>query len=830
MAQPIHPSDSIVFRTDEIPRIDIIIPADSLSAIIKNIDSNHEFKAQFIFTTSGYIDTVNNIGFRLRGNTSRRSDKKSFKVSFNSFKTGKEFFGLQKMNLNGEHNDPSIMRSFLSWELAESLQIVSTRSNHVDLYINDEYFGLYMNVEHIDDVFLKKRYGHELGNLYKCLNPANLEYLGKNKSLYKQKGYELNLANDGSDFTDLIELTQILSETPTENLALKLEPIFNVNGFIRYLALETFTGHWDAYSFGKNNFYLFKNKLTGKFEFIPYDMDNTFGIDWYGIDWATRNIYQWWNQDENRFLTEKIMGNAAYKDRYSYFLNEIVADYAKIEDYYQLIDDTKERIESSAKKDTYRTMDYGWSYADFQKSFDESLGKHVTYGLKPFIEKRTETIKEQLELNDISPVIENVNHEYMPNEQELKITAQVNDEKVPTVTIAWKLDDEAFVKEVLELVSLDDYSFVKNDLSNSGVFSYYIEASDENGNTTREPMAGVYTCKYGESGTTLRINEFLASNSVSVYDNYGQTEDYIELYNYGTEIIELGDKYLSDNRDKPLKWQLPAISLLPNDFLIIWADDDTKQGDSHANFKLSKSGEFIGLFDSPDMGFLPIDTLSYASQESDVSEGVMDGSILEKQAFLTPGGENNSELVAYVTYAFDLTDLMHAGDFDLEFDYLQVAADYNEWQPTQKLMDIDEDGLLRSSFFGFVSGESIQYQALISGDDQSGNVKDVQELVSGHNYLEHSIPVLSSLSENGIDGVEVYPNPVTQGHFAINAINTVTHYEIRNNLGYTVLKGILEQDTQIVETESLNAGLYLLSLYKGSRLMGSQILVIPIVY
>ncbi|MBL0099981.1 MAG: CotH kinase family protein [Saprospiraceae bacterium] len=52
----------------------------------------------------------------MRGNTSRVSAKKSFKIKFNHFGSGK-FYGLSDLNLNGEHNDPSIVRSKLSWDM-----------------------------------------------------------------------------------------------------------------------------------------------------------------------------------------------------------------------------------------------------------------------------------------------------------------------------------------------------------------------------------------------------------------------------------------------------------------------------------------------------------------------------------------------------------------------------------------------------------------------------------------------------------------------------------------------------------------------------------------
>ena len=113
------------FSSESLDRIDIVIDQDSLDIILQdgNQLSDYEFPATFIYTYLNTdsqivrIDTVEQIGFRLRGNTSRNSAKKSFKVSFNTFQSGRQYRGLDKMNLNGEHNDPTMMRALLSLDL-----------------------------------------------------------------------------------------------------------------------------------------------------------------------------------------------------------------------------------------------------------------------------------------------------------------------------------------------------------------------------------------------------------------------------------------------------------------------------------------------------------------------------------------------------------------------------------------------------------------------------------------------------------------------------------------------------------------------------------------
>ena len=74
--QPNFPKDGEVFRDDVVPRVDIYINPDTLDWIYENVESYQEFHAVFIFNNGNTADTIENIGFRLRGNTSRYSEKK----------------------------------------------------------------------------------------------------------------------------------------------------------------------------------------------------------------------------------------------------------------------------------------------------------------------------------------------------------------------------------------------------------------------------------------------------------------------------------------------------------------------------------------------------------------------------------------------------------------------------------------------------------------------------------------------------------------------------------------------------------------------------------
>jgi len=86
-AQSIFPENTPLYDDQSVPRIDIAINPDTLDWLYQseNSESNIEFSAQFIFSNGTISDTIEPVGFRLRGNTSRHAQKKSFKVSFNRF-------------------------------------------------------------------------------------------------------------------------------------------------------------------------------------------------------------------------------------------------------------------------------------------------------------------------------------------------------------------------------------------------------------------------------------------------------------------------------------------------------------------------------------------------------------------------------------------------------------------------------------------------------------------------------------------------------------------------------------------------------------------------
>jgi len=124
----------------------------------------------------------------------------------------------------------------------------------------------------------------------------------------------------------------------------------------------------------------------------------------------------------------------------------------------------------------------------------------------------------------------------------------------------------------------------------------------------------------------LLINEFMASNQSAYEDDYGESADWIEIFNAGRENVNIGGYYLTDDLGEPLKWQIPegytAVTTIPaGGFLVLFADEDTIQGPLHLDFRLDGHGESIGLSAIIKNVFHWIDTVTYNAQAIDHSCG-----------------------------------------------------------------------------------------------------------------------------------------------------------------------------------------------------------------
>ncbi len=124
------------------------------------------------------------------------------------------------------------------------------------------------------------------------------------------------------------------------------------------------------------------------------------------------------------------------------------------------------------------------------------------------------------------------------------------------------------------------------------------------------------------------VNEWMASNPSFLADPADlDFDDWFELYNAGTNTVDLGGFYLTDDLNTRRKFQIPAngqYTIPPGGYLLVWADDEIAQNsparpDLHANFQLSRTGESIALF-APD-GSTVIDSVTFGVQTNNITQG-----------------------------------------------------------------------------------------------------------------------------------------------------------------------------------------------------------------
>ena len=120
------------------------------------------------------------------------------------------------------------------------MNVLAPRIAPTVVYINEEFKGVYLNIEQIDDEFIDKRFDTEDGFLYKCAYSATLEDNGQINN------FELNKVKMNEDLdtrSELNHFVEILNNSTGANFKTEIEKVFNVDGFLRQMAVEALIGH-----------------------------------------------------------------------------------------------------------------------------------------------------------------------------------------------------------------------------------------------------------------------------------------------------------------------------------------------------------------------------------------------------------------------------------------------------------------------------------------------------------------------------------------------------------------------------------------------------------
>ncbi len=149
----------------------------------------------------------------------------------------------------------------------------------------------------------------------------------------------------------------------------------------------------------------------------------------------------------------------------------------------------------------------------------------------------------------------------------------------------------------------------------------------------------------------LVINEFMADNDNAFADpdEAGAYEDWFEVYNPGSEPVDMSGMYISDSLKNPTKWKVPDGVVIPaKGYLVFIADGETAQGPRHTSWSLSADGESISIY-APD-GTTLIDSVTFGPQRTDVAMGRSSDGAATWSLFVpgTPGAANTAPIANWI--------------------------------------------------------------------------------------------------------------------------------------------------------------------------------------
>ena len=316
--------------------------------------------------------TISYAGIKTKGNLTLSSvwnsdsDRFSFTINFgkyikkkNGYSETQNFYGLNKVALNNIYGDATLMKEYLSYELMTAMGVATPCYCLVNLYVNGEFWGVYMMVESIDSPLTQRTLGEESDYLVKpeaeggdlVYDYALDQYLDEDGNfsfdvsdypsdpshpLYPYNGL---WENDEETFADVIDMLPTVfqwmrqlnelsnEEDPnTEEYQQALESIMNVDEVLRYFAANTYLVNLDSYQSEKmQNYALYINE-NGKMSILPWDYNYSFGA--YGVGSAEAMInFDISNPVINTTLTDRpllnvLLQNDEYRATYEKYLED----------------------------------------------------------------------------------------------------------------------------------------------------------------------------------------------------------------------------------------------------------------------------------------------------------------------------------------------------------------------------------------------------------------------------------------------------------------------------------------------------------------------------
>jgi hypothetical protein len=586
--------------------------------------------------------TYVNSGARFRGNTSYQrvtnSQKKSFSITLDYEDPKQDLDGYETLHFNNAFEDPSMMREVLYLSFNRR-HIPAAKGNFINLYINDQNWGIYPNIQVLNGQFMAEWFLNNDGTRWRAervgigtpgaggggfgAGTSTLNFLGTDTTVYKSY-YTLKNTEKSGAWADLVAACSALNN-PVED---DLKKVFDTDRALWFVAHEIIFGDDDSYvAKGGMDYYVFWDSATHRITPIEYD-GNT----------ALSNVASSWSPflkegDKNFPIMNKLFTVPSLRQRYLAHVRTIIEESLDETYYNNKIDGFYNLIDTFVKNDPKKLYTY-----------DQFVASRTA--LKNWLKNRKTFLMSNAEVNRVYPEISDVIHTAngstlsAPNASQKEIvTAKVSSTNgISGVNLYFSTGLDGYFNRT----QMFDDGKHGDGAASDGVYGgeipaynagtyvrYYVEAlaNDAAKTASYMPKGAEHDVYFYQvnlaqlAASEVVINEIMAANTKTVADPKGQFDDWIELYNKSDKEVDISGWFISDNPDKIAKWELPSGTKIPaKGFLIIWADEDSSQNTAtslHANFKLSASaGETIFLSDKTKAN---VDKVTFGAQQDDIS-------------------------------------------------------------------------------------------------------------------------------------------------------------------------------------------------------------------
>ncbi len=309
--------------------------------------------------------TLKNVAVRYKGNgtflESRATPKRSLKVDLNEYDDRQKFAGITKLNFHNNITDASWMNEVMSHRLYRDAGVPAPRAAYGKVYVTvpekfeRKYLGLYSMVENMDGSFLQETFGTKKGALFKPVTPFLFADLGDVWTDYQQT-YDPKTELTAKQKQRVIDFCKLVTHADDATFAAKLGDYVDLDEFARYMAVTVWLSTLDSILSIGQNYYLYLDPKKQRFQFMPWDLDHSFGqFPLRGTQEQREqlSIHQPWT-GENRFLS-RVFAVASFKKLYLAKLGEFSKTIFLPERFHKQVDQIAAAIrpavlEESAEK------------------------------------------------------------------------------------------------------------------------------------------------------------------------------------------------------------------------------------------------------------------------------------------------------------------------------------------------------------------------------------------------------------------------------------------------------------------------------------------------